>query len=177
MIRRCSVEDYKKLVDGARKQNPNFHISSDIIVGFPGETDKEFIETVETIEQIGFGDLHLFRYSPREGTAALRLPNHVPKEVAKERMTHLRQIAKAAKRNFLHSLLDQKAKILWERTAETIDDNILLWKGYTQNYVRVHTQTNRSHPLFNQITTGTLSSLEEDSILVTELTNGDQLEL
>ena len=177
MIRRCTVEDYQKLVDGARKQNPYFHISSDIIVGFPGETAEEFQETVETIEKIGFGDLHLFRYSPREGTAALRLPNHVPKEIARERMTKLRQVAQSAKHRFLHSLIDQKAEILWERTAETIDDNILLWKGYTRNYVRVHTRTNRNHPLFNQITTGTLSSLEEDSILVTELTNVDQLEL
>jgi threonylcarbamoyladenosine tRNA methylthiotransferase MtaB len=169
MIRRCSVEEYKILVEEARQQNPHFHISSDFIIGFPGETETEFHQTIETIKDIGFGDLHLFRYSAREGTAAMRLPGHVSKEVIKQRLNSVQTIASDMKSKFQHSLLGNTDSILWERTAEPLNNDQMLWKGYTRNYLRVHTVTDRKISLFNQITTGTLSAMEGESILVRNL--------
>ena len=68
MARRCSVDEYKTLAAAARAAIPNVNLTTDLIVGFPGETDAEFIETTESILDIGFGDMHIFSYSSREGT-------------------------------------------------------------------------------------------------------------
>jgi threonylcarbamoyladenosine tRNA methylthiotransferase MtaB len=81
MIRRCSVESYEQIVHLAREQNPNFHITSDLIIGFPGETQKEFEETKRTLERIRFGDMHLFSYSIREGTPASRMSMQLPRSI------------------------------------------------------------------------------------------------
>jgi threonylcarbamoyladenosine tRNA methylthiotransferase MtaB len=166
MIRRCNVEDYTQLVLNARKQNPLFHISSDIIVGFPGETEEEFEQTLEAIQQIKFGDLHLFGYSPRSGTAAMRLPKHIPKAIIKERLRQIKQVAKDLKQKFNQSLIGTVDEILWERNVENQTDGTKLWRGYTRNYVRVHTVTDDNMSLFNQITNGKLSQNCENSIQI-----------
>ncbi|MBM76599.1 MAG: tRNA (N(6)-L-threonylcarbamoyladenosine(37)-C(2))-methylthiotransferase MtaB [Proteobacteria bacterium] len=150
MIRRCTVEQYKTLTEDALQQNPDFHISSDIIVGFPGETQVEFDETLKTIDSLPFGDLHLFTYSPRSGTAATRLPNHVPKTLAKERHKILKQLASEKYTERLSALDKTVRTVLWERDAQALaDSEQLKWNGYTDNYFRVEFQS--KEPLFNQI--------------------------
>ena len=89
MIRRCSVESYEALVHQARSQNPLFNITSDLIVGFPGETEEEFCETIETVTRIGFGDMHLFSYSDRSGTPASRMSKKIPKKIIRERIQRI----------------------------------------------------------------------------------------
>ena len=98
MIRKYTVSDYKGLVAQARAIDPHIQISTDLIVGFPGETEEEFSETLKTLEEIQFGDMHIFRYSPREGTAAARLPRHVPKSIATERFAHVLKIKQESQR-------------------------------------------------------------------------------
>ena len=150
MIRRCTVEQYTKLTEGALEQNPHFHISSDIIVGFPGETQTEFDETLKTIEKLPFGDLHLFTSSPRAGTAATRLPQRVPKQIAKERHKILKELAMIKYAERLAALDHTTRSVLWERDAHNLGDSDLLrWNGYTDNYFRVELQSRNS--LFNQI--------------------------
>ena len=150
MIRRCTVDKYTQLTEAALEQNPDFHISSDFIVGFPGETETEFNETLNTIHKLPFGDLHLFTYSPRAGTAATRLPNRVSKAVAKERHKILKQLAMKKYTERLTSFDQTTRSILWERDAQCVEGSDLLrWNGYTDNYFRV--ELHSKDPLFNQI--------------------------
>lgn len=166
MIRRCSIADYKELIRAAREQNPLFHISSDLIIGFPGETETEFQETVETIQEIGFGNMHLFSYSPREGTAAVRLPRHVSKQVKKERLNILKPIVQKMTCSFQEQMLGEKVSVLWERDLTHIDSEQVLWKGYTENYLRVQTIQPSSRILFNQITSVQISHIENETLCV-----------
>ena len=170
MIRRCSVDDYKTLVREAREQNPLFHITSDLIIGFPGETELEFQETVETITEIGFGDMHLFTYSAREGTAATRLPRHVSNQIKKERLNFLKPIVQEMSRSFQRQMIGQKATVLWERDITHLRPNQVLWKGYTENYLRVQTIQPPSKTLFNQIAPVHISHIK-DEILCVDLEN------
>ncbi len=83
------VDDYRRLVDQLREARPNLNLSTDVIVGFPGETDDDFEATLELFRSLRFGALFAFRYSPRPGTAALRLEGEVPEAVAEARLRHL----------------------------------------------------------------------------------------
>ena len=161
MIRRCTIKNYKQLVHQAKEISPLFHISTDLIIGFPGESEQEFCETMETIQDIPFGDMHLFTYSPREGTAAMRLPNHVSKTIKRERHQKIKDIAQKKYEDFTRLFDDQIQNVLWERDADLIsttssnpnatsDTTLYLWKGYTNSYIRVQTQSSRI--LFNQVT-------------------------
>ena len=94
MIRRCTVENYKKLVEQAKQISPLFHVSTDLIIGFPGETEAEFENTLKTIREIPFGDMHLFTYSPREGTSAMRMRHHVPKEIKNNVIEEIKKIGR-----------------------------------------------------------------------------------
>lgn len=167
MIRRCTVQGYREIVDSALAADPSFHISTDIIVGFPGETEKEFAETLNTIDQIPFGDMHLFRYSPRQGTAATRLPNHVSTDVKRHRNKILHEVAAKKKKDFQHRLVGEVTSVLWERDAERLEDGSLLWRGYTDNYIKVHTISDVS--LFNQITQAKLVSWNSEHGLFAEV--------
>ena len=150
MIRRCSVEEYQALTEAALTQNPYFHISSDFIVGFPGETQEEFLQTLKTIKTLPFGDLHLFTYSARAGTAAMRLRNHVPKAIAKERHRILKELASEKRAERMLLMDKQFHSILWEREAQSIEGSQeLKWSGYTDNYFRAELIS--AQPLFNQI--------------------------
>ena len=167
MIRRCTVQGYQQIVELALAANPSFHISTDIIVGFPGETEKEFAQTLDTIDKIPFGDMHLFRYSPRKGTAATRLRNHVSGDVKRQRNKILHKIAAKKKADFQRSLSGQTRFVLWERDAERQPDGRLLWRGYTDNYIKVYTISER--PLFNQILKTKLVFMDSERGLFAEL--------
>ncbi len=77
MARRCKTDEFAALVEQARARVPDINISTDIIVGFPGETEEEWAETLAFVRRIGFGHIHIFSYSPRQGTKAAALPDHV----------------------------------------------------------------------------------------------------
>jgi threonylcarbamoyladenosine tRNA methylthiotransferase MtaB len=162
MIRRCTVETYSRIVGEARAQNPDFHISTDIIVGFPGETEKEFNETLQTMADLPLGDTHLFTYSPRKGTAAMRIPGRIAKPEAKRRHGQLREIAEGKKSEFLRSLIGQSREVLWERETKRKAGQ-LHWRGYTDNFVRVSTCSEEA--LFNQIRRSELLELDGEGQL------------
>ena len=173
MIRRCSIESYEALVEQARGQNPLFNITSDLIVGFPGETEDEFLETIETVQRIGFGDMHLFSYSDRNGTPASRMSKKIPKKVVRERIQRIKPVVSTARKAFLHQHVGQTDSVLWERDAKHIEVNgsaRLQWSGYTRNYIRVRTHTAINQALFNQITPVELTQSAEDGALMARLT-------
>ena len=137
MSRRCRTEDFAELVNQARTQVAGFNVTTDVIVGFPGETDEEFELTMQYIEQVGFGHIHIFTYSDREGTKAARLPNKISKDVKKERSRRLHELAAKLKTRELEAQVGQTVPILWESSSQFNDDGSQCFHGYTPNYHKV----------------------------------------
>ncbi len=158
MNRHYSTKIYKNKVDLIRKHFPNAGITTDIIVGFPGETDKEFEETKEFIQKIGFSKIHIFPYSPREGTPAAIFNNQVDSQVKNQRIKELNDIEKELRMKFYKKNLESKEKVLYERG---VGDNKYL--GYTRNYIPVITYSNES--LTNQHKDVKLKKIQDDRIV------------
>ena len=150
MARRTSRAEFSTLVAGARRKVPEIAISSDIIVGFPGETDEEFEQSIDLVEELAFSRLHIFRYSRRDGTPAAKMGAHVRGPVARERSRRMHALAADLERRFNSTLVGCTADVLWE-TAEDHGD-ALRWSGLTPNYVRVTATTPPDEDLLNVIT-------------------------
>lgn len=136
MIRRTTQHEFRAIVASARANVPDLSITTDVIVGFPGETDEEFAISKAFIEDMQFAGMHIFRYSQRPGTAAARLPNHVSEAVMKQRSDSLHAISQRDEGRFAARYVDTAAHVLWEAisgsTAEGFINN-----GYTDNFIRV----------------------------------------
>ncbi|MEM7378382.1 MAG: tRNA (N(6)-L-threonylcarbamoyladenosine(37)-C(2))-methylthiotransferase MtaB [Pseudomonadota bacterium] len=137
MARRCKTAEFEALVADARSAVPGFNVTTDIIVGFPGETESEWQETLTTVERIGFGHMHIFSYSEREGTKAARLPDPVDNGVKAERSRALHALADQLKRGTLSSMVGTRQRVLWEGPGVRTDDGFTVQTGYTENFVRV----------------------------------------
>ena len=129
MNRHYTIEQFKAIVSKLKKEFPNASISTDIIVGFKGETEEEFANTVKNLKEIEFSFMHIFPYSERSGTMAMKLPNPVPKEVATNRVKMLQELNKEFKTKFFKQNQETTQKVL----IEEIDGNTSL--GYTDNYI------------------------------------------
>src|SRR5512142_1115339 len=136
MIRRTSQADFRALVQAIRAHVPDMAITSDVIVGFPGETDDEFTISRAFIEEMDFAGMHIFRYSKRSGTAAARLPSHVAEDVKKARSDALQVISQDGKRRFAERFVGQTEPILWEAVGGATEAGFIN-SGYTSNYLRV----------------------------------------
>ena len=137
MARRTSQVSFRQLAEEARKCIPQLNLSTDIIVGFPGESGHDFQQSLDYVAEIGFSRLHVFTYSRRPGTAAAGMDGQLPKAVKKERARQMIASGKELSLNFHESFLGQTAQVLWE-TASGADENGLRWVGYTGNYIRVY---------------------------------------
>ena len=138
MSRRCKISDFSDLVTHARRSINGFNVTTDIIVGFPGETDKEWQQTLESVATIGFGHVHIFSYSSREGTKAASLPNQIAAEIKKQRSDEMHQLAAKMKSDFSCEQLGKQVSVLWE--SQQVDDlGRIRYSGYTPNFVRVET--------------------------------------
>jgi threonylcarbamoyladenosine tRNA methylthiotransferase MtaB len=151
MARRCKTTEFSTIVQQAREQIPNFNVTTDIIVGFPGETEQEWQESYAFIEQIGFGHIHIFTYSPRQGTKAATLPNPVIIKEKKQRSQQLHQLAKTMKSDFQQRNLGQNFSVLWEAQTELLANDQIKVFGYTPNYLRVATLIPADRSFENQI--------------------------
>ena len=136
MARRTPRAAFRALADEARAAIPDLNLSTDLIVGFPGETDEIFAETLEYVEALAFGRLHVFSYSPRPGTAAARMPGQVPGPVKKERTARLIALGERLSTAFHARYHGATRPVLWEMAAGAEPDG-LRWVGYTDNYIRV----------------------------------------
>ena len=150
MARRTSRAEFSELVSQARRAVPDVAVSSDIIVGFPGETEEEFEQSISTVEELAFSRLHIFRYSRREGTPAAKMAHAVPGPVALERSRRMHALAADLEHRFNSKLIGRTPEVLWE-TAEDLGD-ALRWSGLTPNYVRVTTMTPPDENLLNVVT-------------------------
>ena len=120
MLRRYTREEYLACVERLRAAVPGIALTTDVIVGFPGETDADFAETLSAVEQVGFADAYTFIFSPRDGTPATRLPAEltVPAEVASERLQRLVALVRAGARRRNLALLGTRHEVLVEREAK-----------------------------------------------------------
>jgi tRNA-2-methylthio-N6-dimethylallyladenosine synthase len=135
MLRRYTREAYLDVVDRLRRAIPDITFSTDIIVGFPGETEGQFAETLTLVEEAGFDDAYTFRYSPREGTPAVRLRDQVDEAEASERLERLiRQVRDQARRRNI-ARIGTTAEVLVERPARRGD--LLLGRTRTNLLVLV----------------------------------------
>ncbi|CAG1773283.1 partial tRNA-2-methylthio-N(6)-dimethylallyladenosine synthase, partial [uncultured bacterium] len=123
MLRRYTREGYLECVQRLRDAIPGLCLTTDVIVGFPGETGEDFEETLSAVEAVGFDDAFTFKFSPREGTPATRMPESdtVPDEVATERLERLIALVRAGARARNLGLLGQRREVLVERTARRGD--------------------------------------------------------
>ena len=160
MSRRCRTDDFATLIQQARESVPNFNVTSDIIVGFPGETETEWQTTMEYVESIGFGHLHIFSYSPRSGTKAARLANPVPTQIKKQRHQAMYQLGERMKQATLAQYINQSQDVLWEKGKQV--GNLTHYSGYTPNFLRVETQVANPILLENRITQTHLTAVSEN---------------
>lgn len=131
MNRKYNKKEYKNAVELLRKNFKDVSITTDIIVGFPGETKKEFEETMDFINEIGFSKIHVFKYSKRKGTKAYEMKKQVNSKIKKKRSKKLRKLAQKLERKYLDSFISNNMKVLFEEYEDGY--NI----GHTKNYLKV----------------------------------------
>jgi threonylcarbamoyladenosine tRNA methylthiotransferase MtaB len=136
MVRRTSQAEFRAVVREARANIPDLAIATDVIVGFPGETDEEFAISRAFIEELAFAGAHIFRYSKRPGTGAARLPDQVSEAVKKARSDTLQTMTGHAERRFAESFVGRTLPVLWEAISGATEAGYVN-NGYTANYLRV----------------------------------------
>ena len=140
MARRCKTKDFKSIVQKARDEISNFNITTDIIVGFPGETEDEWQESLKFINEVGFSHIHIFTYSKRQGTKASRLDNHIDNVTKKVRSKELHELTKLMRKKILNDEIGKEYFVLWESK-----DNNSNWSGYTEHYLRVELKNSQEN--------------------------------
>jgi len=148
MSRKSSPDSFAKLVKSAREAIPELAITTDVIVGFPGETDREFKETEEFVRSMQFSGGHVFPYSARPGTPATRMKGQVLSEVIKARSTILRRAIAESAEAYQRHYIGKTMSVLWESLSILTDEGWQI-EGLTDNYLRV-TAISRE-PRWNQI--------------------------
>jgi threonylcarbamoyladenosine tRNA methylthiotransferase MtaB len=150
MARRCKTEEFAAIVKKLRQYIPHFNITTDIIAGFPGETEEEWQQSFDFIQQIGFGHIHIFTYSSRKGTKAATLPNQVDSQTKKQRSQQLHELANTMKQNFYQDNIGHEFPVLWEGYSEAYGKGKKRVFGYTPNYLRAATIISDDESLENQ---------------------------
>lgn len=135
MNRKYTAQEYKESVQRLRKVWEDVAITTDIIVGFPGETEEEFQETVEFVQEVGFAQVHLFPYSKREGTVAAKMKDQVESAIKDERMKVLKQVTLKNQDAFLDAHIGKEVEVLFEKSEAGMAH------GYTSNYMKVQVNT------------------------------------
>ena len=158
MNRKYTTEQYKSIVNGLRKYFHDVAITTDIMVGFAGETKEEFESTCKFVTDIGFADAHIFQYSQRKGTLADKYDNQVSPEIKDERSKIIQNICKKSKSDFEQKMLGTVCEVLIE---QEVSENI--YEGKTSNYQNVHILSN--HDISGQYINVKLLSIKDGSFL------------
>ncbi len=134
MNRHYTTEDYARLIETVEREVPGIAVSTDIIVGFPGETEEDFSDALSFVEKMNFSRMHVFPYSKREGTPAARRKDQVPEPVKKERAHRMQELAARKTRKYEATFVGRTMDVLFETEKEGVTD------GLTENYIRVYTE-------------------------------------
>ncbi len=159
MKRRYNVGDFRNAVHLLRDSIPDLAITTDVIVGFPGETEAEFAETETLCKDVCFARTHLFPYSPRPGTAAASLPQRVDPKLVRARLAKMQEIARQSSQRFKEQFVGKVLPVLWERPVKGDE---ALYSGLTDNYIRVYATT--SSNIRNRILHTRLTRIEEGNV-------------
>jgi len=159
MRRRYSANEFVEAAERIRAVSPQAAITTDVIAGFPGETDEQFEETLALCREVAFARIHCFPYSPRTRTAAARMAGQVSPEVRKERMGRLRQLNGELSIAFRSRFLGTTRPVLWE--TEQPSKGGRRWFGHTDNYIGVYAE---GDDLRNRLTPSLLSALYDDGV-------------
>lgn len=164
MLRRTTQRDFSALVAAARAQVPQMAITTDVIAGFPGETEAEFADSLAFIESMNFAGMHIFRYSKRPGTAAARMRGHIAEADKKTRSARLHELASQGERRFAEACAGTTQQVLWEHVSGATPDGFIN-VGYTDGYVRVRSV----HPrvLTNLLTPVSISGYDGEALVGT----------
>ena len=142
MNRHYTVGEYYESVKNLRDVYDHLAITTDVIVGFPGETENEFEETVAFLEKVGFYEMHIFKYSKRQGTRAAVMKDQVPDPVKTIRSNRLLWLEKEQSKNFRSHYIGEETEVLFEETKEINGE--LFWVGHTADYVKVAIKTDQN---------------------------------
>jgi threonylcarbamoyladenosine tRNA methylthiotransferase MtaB len=161
MARKTTPQAYAELLATARAAIPDVAVTTDVIAGFPGESQAEFEESLAFVRRMGFAGGHVFTYSARPGTPAARMPDQVPLAMRKERNAQMRAVFAEAARAYQAGFLGQTLPVLWESAAALGPDG---WElcGLTCNYLRVRARAPQR--LWNQVTPVKLCGVEEKGL-------------
>lgn len=136
MRRMYTTRSFMEILEKFRKHFPNFNFTTDVIVGFPGESDKDFHQTIKLAKEARFSHIHTFRYSRRQGTRANRMEDQVEERIKSERSEVIRNISEENRLGYMNSMLGNKQRVLIERV-----NNDGLAYGYGEHYLPVSFQT------------------------------------
>lgn len=145
MNRKYTTARYKESTQILRKYYPNANFTTDVIVGFPGETDEEFNQTYKFLKEIGFYKMHIFKYSPRKGTVAEKLPNQVDGNIKEERSRKLIELSNNMQNQTNNQYIGKTVKVLFEEYENGY------YKGHTTNYMVVKVQTKEQEGFIDNI--------------------------
>ena len=148
MARKTTPDLFRKLVSAARRVIPSMAITTDIIAGFPGETEEEFVESLDFVKEINFAGGHIFTYSPRPGTGAAKMKGQIKPELRKRRNHILHDALEESAKSYRKKFVGQTMSVLWESTSEMGEWGWQM-EGLTGNYLRV--TASAPSPRWNQI--------------------------
>ncbi len=156
MNRKYTIEEFRNVTQILRKYFKDVNLTTDIIVGFPGETEEEFNKTYEFLKEISFYKMHIFKYSPREGTVATKLPNQINGKTKDERSQKLIELSNKNQTEYNKKYLGKIIEVLFEEEKDGI------WSGYTKNYIKVNLKSDAN--IENKIIKVIPKELEEQEI-------------
>lgn len=160
MNRRYTIEEFKEIVERLRNTYKDVMLTTDIIVGFPGENEEEFEETYKFLKDIKFYKMHIFKYSPRKGTKAAEMKNQVNGNIKEERSKKLIELSDENEKEYNEKYIGKEVEILFEEEKEG------LYKGHTQNYILAYYKTDKK--LENKIVRVKCIGTETEHIIVEE---------
>ena len=159
MKRNYSLDEYRRTMNLIREKMPDAATTTDVMVGFPGESDEEYEQTYSFCQQAAFANIHVFPFSSRPGTAAARMDGQVNDKVKQERSHRMLELAQDSRRHFREQFLGQTVPVLWEQETKPGSG---IYSGLTSNYIRVFARCKK--PLSNEITLAKLVELHNQGI-------------
>lgn len=157
MNRRYTTEQFKVIVNLLRDAYEDVNLTTDIIVGFPGETDEEFSKTYQFLDEIKFYKMHVFKYSPRKGTKAAVMPNQISGDIKEERSRKLIEVSDKNEIEYNKSYIGKNVEVLFEEEKNG------MYKGHTQNYIMVYCKSEEN--LDNKIVDVVCENAEQEHIM------------
>jgi threonylcarbamoyladenosine tRNA methylthiotransferase MtaB len=172
MARRCKTAEFARLVEQARSAIPLFNVTTDLITGFPGETEQEWRQTMDFIASVGFGHMHIFPFSARAGTKAARLPEQIDGAVRKARSREMHLLAAELKQRELSRHIGTQVEVLWE---QQINADTGQWIGYTPHYHKIVSAASSIYAA--SISQVSVDSLSDDSTMLANSARQAQVRL